>query len=97
MEPQLRERGGAGDGTPFSAFSAPTATEDQAGEPSGPSEFSSRLGQALHRGPGGLADRPTERTTVPGDPGGMVPADPAERVVRPERAADRAQAFRAAT
>ncbi len=75
MEPQLRERSGAGDGTPFSAFaaptsaptSAPTATEDQAGEPTGPTAFSSRLGQALQRGPGGLADRPTERLAVPGE------------------------------
>ncbi|MCO1658765.1 hypothetical protein [Pseudonocardia humida] len=97
LEPQLRERGGAGDGTPFSAFAAPTATEDQAAEPTGPTAFSSRLGQALQRGPGGLADRPVERSGVPGEPEAAVPADPAERVVRPERAADRAAAFRAAT
>jgi hypothetical protein len=98
MEPQLRERSGAGDGTPFSAFSAPTATEDQASEPTtGPTAFSSRLGQALQRGPGGLADRPAERTGPTAVPDGAVPGDPAERVVRPERAADRAQAFRAAT
>jgi hypothetical protein len=102
MEPQLRERGGSGDGTPFSAFSAPTATEEQTGEPVGPTAFSRGLGQALQRGPGGLADRPTDRLPtdrvgVPGEPDGAAPADPAERVVRPERAADRAAAFRAAT
>jgi hypothetical protein len=96
MEPQLRERSGSGDGTPFSAFS-PTATDEQAGEPPepGPSAFSARLGQALQRGPAGQGERPAG---VPIDPvGDAAGADPAERPVRPERPAERAAAFRAAT
>jgi hypothetical protein len=97
MEPQLRERSGSGDGTPFSAFAAPTATDEQAGEPTtpGPTAFSTRLGQALQRGPGGPPERPAG---MPIDAEtDAVGVDPAERPVRPERPADRAAAFRAAT
>jgi hypothetical protein len=97
MEPQLRERSGSGDGTPFSAFSAPTATDEQTGEPTapGPSAFSTRLGQALQRGPAGTGERPAG---IPIDPDVAAAAgDPAERPVRPERPAERAAAFRAAT
>jgi hypothetical protein len=91
LEPQLRERGGSGDGTPFAAFT-PTVTDQPSdgADATGPGAFSSRLGQALQRGHGGTVDRPPP---APADPN----ADPAERPVRPERAADRAAAFRAAT
>jgi hypothetical protein len=104
LEPQLRERGGSGTGTPFSAFSAPTAST----VPVTPLPAAGLSGELpRQQGPGngtGLNDTGLNGTAPNGAAADGV--QPLDRIVgepapqqppRPDRPADRAAAFRAAT
>jgi hypothetical protein len=110
LEPQLREPGGAGVGTPFAAFSSPAepgpaipeqATGGHDGQPPAPERPPAEPGAEVDQPtdriqlPLGAGDRPADRPTDRGADGGTPGA--ADQAAADRAAADRAAAFRAAT
>jgi hypothetical protein len=108
LEPQLRERRGAGEGTPFSAFTTPAAPGTPTAprnEPPRPAVPEPRSGGAdgptapfpLPRA-NGLPVVGTDGANITDEPADAAPGEPKPPTSRPERvAAERAAAFRAAT